>query len=140
MIQREGGGSSADEPALCAATRGWDRWGYDLLRRTGIDRSTHGTKRFCRKLARQGFNPEVDRRCGSELRRLEPGCERRVQGCALFPDRAAGRDAAVFRAFLPAQPGSKWFLAGAGAAGGELALTVWDDLQGSAFLRPKSRR
>jgi hypothetical protein len=34
-------------------------------------------------------------------------------------------------------PGSKWFLAGAGSANGELSLTVWNDHQGSAFLRPE---
>lgn len=31
-------------------------------------------------------------------------------------------------------PGSQWLLAGAGAAPGELTLTVWDDLAGSSFL------
>jgi FkbM family methyltransferase len=41
-------------------------------------------------------------------------------------------------AFCLEYPGSRWFLAGAGATTGELTLTVWDDLAGSSFLPPES--
>jgi FkbM family methyltransferase len=36
--------------------------------------------------------------------------------------------------FCERHPGSRWFQAGAGAAPGELPLTLWDDYQGSSFL------
>jgi FkbM family methyltransferase len=41
-------------------------------------------------------------------------------------------------AFCLEYPGSRWFMAGAGAAAGELSLTVYDDLVGSSFLHPES--
>ncbi len=111
--------------------------GYDLLRRTGIDRSTQGTKRFCRKLARQGFNPEVVVDVGANY----GGWSRVVSGvfkdARFFLIEPQEEMRPFLERFCRQQPGSKWFLAGAGAAGGELALTVWDDLQGSAFLRPE---
>jgi FkbM family methyltransferase len=37
-------------------------------------------------------------------------------------------------AFCERHPGSRWFLAGAGAAAGELSLTIRDDHAGSSFL------
>lgn len=43
-------------------------------------------------------------------------------------------------AFCQAFPGSRWFLAGAGAIPGELILTIWDDLAGSSFLPPESEK
>lgn len=38
------------------------------------------------------------------------------------------------RSFCEKHPGSKYFLAGAGASSGHMALTIWDDLAGSSFL------
>lgn len=111
--------------------------GYDLLRVTGLDRSTRGTKAFLRKLARQGFAPQTILDVGANY-----GGWSRVAR-AVFP---AARfvliePQAEMRPFLDnfcAQtPGSRWLPAGAGAQPGELPLTVWDDLQGSAFLTPE---
>ncbi len=42
--------------------------------------------------------------------------------------------------FCKEHPGSRWFLAGAGAKPGVLTLTIWDDLAGSSFLPPESEK
>jgi len=102
--------------------------GYDLLRVSGLDRSTRGTKSFYEKLAKQGFTPRTILDIGAnyggwsrivntvfndaQFFLIEPQEEMRPfldNFCARFSD-------------------SNWILAGAGAKRGELMLTVWDDL------------
>ncbi len=113
--------------------------GYDLLRWSGIDRSTRGAKTSLKKLANQGFTPRhiidiganyggwsrVAKSIFSEANFLliEPQEEMRP-----FLDR-----------FCAQNPGSRWVQAGAGAEVGELDFTIWDDHQGSAFLSPEVR-
>jgi FkbM family methyltransferase len=111
--------------------------GYDLLRLSGIDRSTHGTRRFFRNLAARGFDPQTIVDVGAN----HGGWSRVVS--TVFPQAnfILIEPQAEMRPFLERfclqKPGSRCYLAGAGAAAGELTLTIWDDLQGSAFLRPE---
>jgi FkbM family methyltransferase len=122
---------------LFAAYPGIGRWGYDLLRKSGIDRSTQGTKAFLEKLAEHGFAPETIADIGANY-----GGWSRV-AAPVFP--AAGflliepqhEMKPFLDDFCAQHPAAQWVLAGAGAASGQEMLTVWDDLQGSAFLTPE---
>jgi FkbM family methyltransferase len=113
------------------------RFGYDFLRVSGLDRSTRSVKKFFKKVDQQGFDPQVivdvganhggwSREVASVYKKarfylIEPQEEMRP-----FLDR-----------FCSQAAGSKWFAAGAGAEVGHMALTVWDDYQGSAILSPE---
>lgn len=111
--------------------------GYDLLRIVGLDRSTRGTRRFCKKLAQQGFDPRTIVDVGANYggwSRVVSGVFKNARFFLIEPQEEMRP---FLDRFCQQMPGSKWFLAGAGAANGELSLTVWDDLQGSAFLRPE---
>lgn len=112
------------------------RWGYDFLRKSGVDRSTHGTKAFLERLGAQGFAPRMIVDVGANY-----GGWSRV-AAAVFPDAAflLIEPQEEMRPFLDdfcaQHPQANWIMAGAGAQVGQEALTVWDDLQGSAFLTP----
>lgn len=111
--------------------------GYDLLRAVGIDRSTHGTKRFFKQLAGRGFYPQTIVDVGAN----HGGWSRVVRSVFKDADFILIEPQEEMRPFLDQfcrqTPGAQWFLAGAGAEEGELSLTLWDDLQGSAFLSPE---
>jgi FkbM family methyltransferase len=111
--------------------------GYDLLRISGIDRSTQGTKRFFKRLARRGFSPKTIVDIGANY----GGWSRAVKGvfkdARFFLIEPQAEMRPFLEHFCQNTPGSKWFLAGAGAEPGQLSLTLWDDLQGSAFLSPE---
>lgn len=110
--------------------------GYNLLRRSGLDRSTRGVHRFLRGLAARGFTPQTIVDVGANY-----GGWSRVAH-AVFPHARfvliePQEEMQPFLAdFCKGVPGSRYLLAGAGGQAGEQALTVWDDLQGSAFLAP----
>lgn len=111
--------------------------GYDLLRVTGIDRSTHGTRRFFEKLARQGFDPRIIVDVGANYGGWSRVVKSVFKDARFFLIEPQEEMRPFLDRFCRQTPGSKWFLAGAGAASGELSLTIWDDLQGSAFLSPE---
>lgn len=108
--------------------------GYDLLRISGIDRSTQGTKPFLKQLAQRGFAPKTIVDVGANH-----GGWSRI-ATAVFPQAnfVLIEPQAEMSPFLDnlcaGNPKMQWILAGAGATEGELALTIWDDYQGSAFL------
>lgn len=111
--------------------------GYEFIRVTGVDRSTRGTKSFLKKLLRQGFYPQAVLDVGANY----GGWSRVVRGvfkeAIFFLIEPQVEMRPFLNRFCAKAPGSKWFLAGAGAERGELTLTLWDDLQGSAFLVPE---
>lgn len=110
------------------------RLGYDFLRVTGLDRSTRGVKDYFKNLDRLGFHPQVVVDIGANY----GGWSREVQAvyknARFFLIEPQEEMAPFLDHFIATAPGSLWFLGGAGAAQGELTLTLWDDLQGSAFL------
>ena len=110
--------------------------GYDLLRVIGIDRSTHGTKHFFNKLARQGFDPHIIVDVGANYGGWSRVAKSVFKDARFFLIEPQAEMRPFLDRFCRQTPGSKWYLAGAGAEIGELSLTIWDDLQGSAFLHP----
>ncbi len=112
------------------------RWGYNLLRTTGIDRSTQGTRAFLQQLAERGFDPQVIADVGANH-----GGWSRV-AATVFPTanflliEPQEEMRPFLEDFCAQHPPAQWVLAGAGAEPGEALLTIWDDLQGSAFLTP----
>ncbi len=108
--------------------------GYDFLRISGIDRSTHGTKPFLKKLAQRGFAPQTIIDVGANH-----GGWSRI-ATAVYPQanfvliEPQAEMAPFLNNLCASNPKMEWIQAGAGAENGELALTVWDDYQGSAFL------
>ena len=111
--------------------------GYDLLRISGIDRSTHGTKRFFETLARRGFSPQVVVDVGANYGGWSRVVKEVFKDASFFLIEPQEEMRPFLENFCQNTPGSKWFLAGAGSEQGELSLTLWDDLQGSAFLTPE---
>jgi len=111
--------------------------GYDLLRITGIDRSTYGTRRFFEKLARQGFNPRIIVDVGANYGGWSRIVKSVFKDARFFLIEPQEEMRPFLDRFCRQTPNSKWFLAGAGAVSGELPLTIWDDRQGSAFLSPE---
>jgi FkbM family methyltransferase len=111
--------------------------GYEFLRVTGVDRSTRGTKRFFRKLARHGFNPKVILDIGANYGGWSRTVRSVFKDAHFFLIEPQEEMQPFLDRFCAHAPGSKWYLAGAGAEKGKLLLTIWDDLQGSAFLTPE---
>ena len=111
--------------------------GYDLLRVIGIDRSTHGTKHFFNKLARQGFDPHIIVDVGANYGGWSRVAKSVFKDARFFLIEPQAEMRPFLDRFCRQTPDSKWFLAGAGAVSGELLLTIWDDRQGSAFLSPE---
>jgi FkbM family methyltransferase len=115
------------------------RLGYDFLRVSGLDRSTRGVKDFFRQLDRHGFAPRVVLDVGANY----GGWSREVH--AIYPKaqffliEPQEEMQPFLDQFVATTEGSGWFLGGAGAAEGELEITLWEDLQGSAFLPPEIR-
>lgn len=113
------------------------RWGYELLRKSGVDRSTQGVKGFLEGLAGQGFDPRTVVDVGAN----HGGWSRTA--AAVFPQAAFVliEPQAEMQPFLDdfcaQHPPAKYFMAGAGAHVGREPLTLWDDLQGSAILTPE---
>lgn len=110
--------------------------GYDLLRVTGIDRSTHGTRRFFKKLARQGFDPRIIVDVGANYGGWSRVVKSVFKDARFYLIEPQEEMRPFLDRFCRQTPDSKYFLAGAGSVSGELSLTIWDDLQGSAFLSP----
>ena len=108
--------------------------GYDLLRVIGIDRSTQGTKQFFKKLARRGFDPRIIVDVGANYGGWSRAAKSVFKDARFFLIEPQEEMRPFLDRFCRQTPGSKWFFAGAGAASGELSLTIWHDLQGSAFL------
>jgi FkbM family methyltransferase len=110
--------------------------GYDLLRVSGLDRSTRGVKQYFQNLARLGFDPQIILDVGAN----HGGWSREVAkvfGAARFYLIEPQEEMQPFlEHFCSQNAGSKWFPGGAGAEIGQRDLTVWDDFQGSAFLSP----
>lgn len=108
--------------------------GYDFLRVSGLDRSTRGTRTFLRALQQRGFVPRVVVDVGANY----GGWSRAAHG--VFPEaqffliEPQEEMRPFLENFCAAVPGSRYFLAGAAAAPGEMTLTVWDDYQGTAFI------
>ena len=111
--------------------------GYDLLRVLGIDRSTHGTRRFFENLVRQGFDPRIIVDVGANYGGWSRVVKSVFKDARFFLIEPQEEMRPFLDRFCRQTPGSKWYLAGAGAVSGELSLTIWDDLQGSAFLSPE---
>ncbi len=113
------------------------RLGYDFLRLSGLDRSTRGVRDYFKNMGRRGFQPRVILDIGANY----GGWSREVR--AVFNDarffliEPQEEMAPFLDQFVSRSPGSKWFLGGAGAVEGQSALTLWSDLQGSAFLSPE---
>jgi FkbM family methyltransferase len=115
------------------------RLGYGFLRVSGLDRSTRGVKDFFRNLARRGFSPGVIADIGAnhggwsrEVHTVYP----RARFYLIEPQEEMRP---FLDQFIATAEGSDWFLGGAGATEGELEMTLWEDLQGSAFLSPEIR-
>ncbi len=110
--------------------------GYDFLRVSGLDRSTRGTRSFYTKLASLGFTPRTILDIGANYggwSRIVSTVFKDAQFCLIEPQEEMRP---FLDNFCARTPDASWVLAGAGAEKGELILTVWDDLQGSAFLSP----
>jgi FkbM family methyltransferase len=112
------------------------RWGYDFLRRSGLDRSTRSVKKFFQKTARQGFSPQVILDVGAN----HGGWSREVasvfSSARFYMIEPQEEMQPFLEDFCSQREGSKWFLGGAGAEPGYRDLTIWEDFQGSAFLSP----
>ena len=111
--------------------------GYEILRVTGVDRSTRGTKQFFKKLARQGFNPKAILDVGANYGGWSRAVRNVFKDAHFYLIEPQEEMQPFLDRFCALAPGSKWFLAGAGSEKGERLLTLWDDLQGSAFLTPE---
>ena len=111
--------------------------GYDLLRVSRFDRSTQGTKPFFKKLAKQGFTPRTILDIGANYGGWSRIVSTVFKDARFFLIEPQEEMRPFLDNFCARNPGSNWVLAGAGAERGELMLTVWDDLQGSAFLAPE---
>lgn len=113
------------------------QFGYDILRVTGLDRSTKGTKPFLEKLSKMGFAPQTIADIGANYggwSRIAGGVFPAANFVLIEPQQEM---APFLDNFCRQRPGSQWFLAGAGAKKGEMMLTIWDDLQGSAVIPPE---
>lgn len=111
--------------------------GYEFLRLAGIDRSTKGTTRFFQKLARRGFAPRTIVDIGANhgaWSRAAHGVFKDARFILIEPQEEMRP---FLEQFCRQTPRADYYLAGAGAAKGIQPLTIWDDLQGSAFLRPE---
>ncbi len=111
--------------------------GYDFLRISGLDRSTQGIKPLLEKLAKRGLAPHTIADIGANH-----GGWSQAAG-SIFPEASfvliePQQEMKPFLAnFCRHQPGSQYIIAGAGAEQGEMMLTIWDDLQGSAIISPE---
>lgn len=122
---------------LFAAYPQLGRWGYDLLRKSGVDRSTQGVKGFLEGLAGQGFDPRTVVDVGANhggWSRVAAAVFPRAQFVLIEPQEEMQP---FLEDFCAQHPPAKYFMAGAGAEVGRAPLTIWDDLQGSAFLSPE---
>jgi FkbM family methyltransferase len=113
------------------------RIGYDLLRLSGLDRSTRGTKSFLKTLAKQGFAPQTIVDIGANYGSWSQIASSVFKNAKFFLIEPQEEMRPFLDQFCDQRPNAGWLLAGAGAEEGELTLTVWDDLQGSAFLIPE---
>ena len=111
--------------------------GYDFLRVSGLDRSTRGTRSFLTKLAKQGYTPKTILDIGANHGGWSRTAGTVFKDAHFFLIEPQEEMRPFLDNFCARNPGSQWILAGAGAENGEMVLTVWDDLQGSAILAPE---
>lgn len=109
-------------------------WGYTFIRVTQIDRSARGTRPFLAQLQKRGLQPQSVLDVGANYGAWSHIAQSVFRQARFYLIEPQVEMKPFLDRFCAATPGAKWFLAGAGAADGELMLTTWDDFAGSSFL------
>ena len=112
------------------------RLGYDFLRVSGLDRSTRSLRKYFKKLAQQGFYPQVVVDVGANHGGWSQEVASVYDSARFFLIEPQEEMRPFLDHFCSQIEGSRWFAGGAGSEVGHMDLTVWDDYQGSAFLSP----
>lgn len=110
------------------------QFGYDFIRITKIDRSTHGVKRYLKKLQSRGFHPHSVLDVGANYGAWSQIASAVFSDAKFYLIEPQVEMKPFLDRFCAGRPEARWFQAGAGAEVGELALTAWDDFAGSSFL------
>lgn len=114
------------------------RVGYAALRRSRLAHGAGQTRRFLDGLRRRGFAPQTILDVGANHGDWSRTAHAVWPDAALVLIEPQAEMAPFLDDLCAAVPNARWILGGAGAAAGELTLTLWDDYQGSSFVPPVS--